>query len=36
MVYRYTAYGEDGEEVSSCGGYYEEEDALADGLAEIG
>lgn len=36
MVYRYTAYGEDGEEVASCGGYYEEEDALTDGLAEIG
>lgn len=36
MVYRYTAYGEDGEEVSSCGGYYEEADALADGLAELG
>lgn len=36
MVYRYTAYGEDGEEIASCGGYYEEEDALADGLAEIG
>lgn len=32
----YIAYDNDGEEISSCWGYYDEEHALADGLSEIG